>query len=307
MRSGRLLSVVVGACLVGAALSACSASSSAGTSATARISVVASTDVYGDIVSQIAGEAVDTTSIISDPNQDPHSYQANTKTQLELSKATIVVENGGGYDDFVDTMLSTGAQPRDSRQRGRPVRQAAPRRARTSTSTSGTTSRPSSPLAHTLIADSHRGRPGRRARRSPPTARSFITRVERAGGARGRDQGGGRRRRRRDHRTGSAVPARAHAGLVDKTPPAFSEAVEEGSDVSPRVLAQTLQLFSTHAVKLLVYNEQTSGTETEEVLAAAKAAGIAVVPVTETLPAGKDYLTWMAGNLDAVQEALGTP
>jgi zinc/manganese transport system substrate-binding protein len=70
------------------------------------------------------------------------------------------------------------------------------------------------------------------------------------------------------------------------------------------VLRDTLALFSTHAVKLLAYNEQATGPETQQVLAAAKKAGVTVVPVTETLPDGKDYLAWMTDNLDAVRAAL---
>ncbi len=93
-------------------------------------------------------------------------------------------------------------------------------------------------------------------------------------------------------------------GLVDKTPEKFSAAIEGGTDVSPLVLQETLALFSGHQVKLLAYNEQTSGPETERVLAAAKQAGIPVVPVTETLPKGKDYIGWMNANLDAVESAL---
>ena len=73
----------------------------------------------------------------------------------------------------------------------------------------------------------------------------------------------------------------------------------------PPCCRRPCDLFSDHAVTLLVYNEQTSGPETEQVLAAAKTAGIPVVPVTETLPAGKDYLSWMTGNLAAVKAALG--
>ena len=80
---------------------------SAASSANSDLSVVASTNVYGDIVRQIAGDKVTITSIISDPSADPHSYEANTRTQLELSKADVVIENGGGYDDFVDTMLKS--------------------------------------------------------------------------------------------------------------------------------------------------------------------------------------------------------
>ena len=57
-------------------------------------------------------------------------------------------------------------------------------------------------------------------------------------------------------------------------------------------------------MRALVYNEQTSGPETEQVLAAAQTAGVPVVPVTETLPEGEDYLAWMGANLDAVVAAL---
>ncbi|MFF5113614.1 metal ABC transporter substrate-binding protein [Streptosporangium sp. NPDC000509] len=73
----------------------------------APITVVASTNVYGDIVKQVGGDKGAVTSIISDPAQDPHSYEANTQNQLALSKAKVVVANGGGYDDFVDTMIKS--------------------------------------------------------------------------------------------------------------------------------------------------------------------------------------------------------
>src|SRR5690606_33940730 len=62
-------------------------------------------------------------------------------------------------------------------------------------------------------------------------------------------------------------------GLVDKTPPAFSQAIEEGTDVPVRVLQDTLNLFSERAVELLVYNEQTTGPQTERIRKAAEDAG----------------------------------
>jgi zinc/manganese transport system substrate-binding protein len=94
------------------------------------------------------------------------------------------------------------------------------------------------------------------------------------------------------------------SGLKNATPEAFSEAIEEGDDVSPRTLQETLALFTGKKVNALVYNEQTSGPQTEKVQQAAKAAAIPVVPVTETLPEGKDYLGWMTANVDALANAL---
>lgn len=112
--SRRLTALLGGACL--ALLTGCGRSSGSGSgasdaqtpAASSAIPVVASTNVYGDIVRRIGGAKVDVTSIIVDPDQDPHSYEASTQNQLALSKAKVVVENGGGYDDFVDRMLKSG-------------------------------------------------------------------------------------------------------------------------------------------------------------------------------------------------------
>src|SRR5688572_8039425 len=75
------------------------------------IAIVASSNVYGDIAARIGGDAVTITSIMSDPSADPHSYEANPQNLLALSKADIVIANGGGYDDFIDTMLGTADNP----------------------------------------------------------------------------------------------------------------------------------------------------------------------------------------------------
>ena len=91
-------------------------------------------------------------------------------------------------------------------------------------------------------------------------------------------------------------------GAVNKTPAEFSEAIEEGVDVSPVVLQETLALFTDKQVNALVYNAQTAGPETERVLQAAKENAIDVVPVTETLPEGKGYVSWMQSNLDSPRQ-----
>ena len=92
------------------------------------------------------------------------------------------------------------------------------------------------------------------------------------------------------------------SGFTNVTPDAFSEASAEGSDVPPSALRDTLALVSDGSTRLLVYNEQTTSPETEQVKAAAIAARVAVVPMTETLPNGYSYLEWMASNLAALEE-----
>jgi zinc/manganese transport system substrate-binding protein len=93
-------------------------------------------------------------------------------------------------------------------------------------------------------------------------------------------------------------------GAVNRTPAAFSKAVEEGDDVPVTVLRRTTALFSDHAVKALVYNAQTADPQTALLTKAAQDASVPVVPVTETLPAGKSYLQWMTDNLTAISGAL---
>src|SRR3712207_4919746 len=90
-------------------LSACGSDhpAAAGATSDGGVAVVASTNVYGSIVSAIGGDAVEVTSIISDPSADPHSYEASARTQLAVSEADLIVVNGGGYDDFVGTLISS--------------------------------------------------------------------------------------------------------------------------------------------------------------------------------------------------------
>lgn len=267
------------------------------------VSVVASTDVYGDIVTVIGGDAVRVTSIIDDPDKDPHEYEANAQTQLALSKAQLVVENGGGYDDFVDTMLGSSA--------GKPtlVNVAA---------LSGYDQEPAQgefnehlwydfptmkKLAEQLSTDLAAAAPARTAtfRANAATFTGALDKLEQDEAAIKAEHAG----------TGVAItePVPLYlldaAGLTNKTPPEFSEAIEEDTDVPPAVLQQTLDLFATKQVALLAYNSQTTGPQTEAVLDAATKNGVAVVPVTETLPAGETYLTWMQKNVDAVAAGVG--
>ncbi|WP_433077881.1 metal ABC transporter solute-binding protein, Zn/Mn family [Dactylosporangium sp. CA-052675] len=285
-------------------LTACG-SSPPGTPAAAppgsAVPVVASTNVYGDIAKQIAGDRAAVTSIISNPDADPHSYEANTRTQLELSKAEVVIENGGGYDDFVDTMLqSAGGSPKVIN-----VVDVSGRKAAGGEELNehvwydlATVRQLADRLAAALGEADPAGAPTFTA-----NAAAFKQKVEQL--------------QAREAAIKAAHPGAGVAitepvplymlqacGLVNKTPDEFSEAIEEGTDVPADVLRETLDLFAHKDVALLAYNEQTSGPQTRKVLDAARAAGVAVVPVTETLPAGKDYLTWMGDNLTAIETAL---
>lgn len=282
------------------ALSGCASTSAA---ADGKLRIVASTDVYGDIAKSIGGGAVHVTSIISDPSQDPHSYEGDAQVQLSLSQADVVIENGGGYDDFVATLLA-GAHNDDA-----VVLNAA--------KISGFDLHPASgefnehlwydlptvtKVADRIAATYSRLAP-KDADKFAKNAKAFDAQLlvlENEEAAIKASANG----------AGAAItePVPLYmlsaSGIVNKTPDAFSEAIENGTDVSPAVLQQTLALFSQRAVKLLAYNEQTTGPETVAVLKAAKSAGVAIVPVTETLPANTHYIAWMTDNLGAIRAAV---
>jgi len=291
---------------VGLALGLAGCSSGDGTATDGgdgTVAVVTSTNVYGDIASRVGGDLVSVTSIVDDPAADPHSFEPSAHTQLLLSKAALVVENGGGYDDFVDTMLDAVSTD--------PV-------VVNAVDVSGKTAAAGEELNEHVwydfgsmakvadaIADELATIDPDHAATYTKNAASFGTDIDTlvAGSDAIKAAHGGE---------GVAITEPVplylleNAGLVDKTPEAFSEAIEEETDVPPTVLRETLALFTDHAVSALVYNEQTTGSQTELVLAAAKKSGTPVVPVTETMPEGTDYVSWMTANLDAVSSALAS-
>jgi zinc/manganese transport system substrate-binding protein len=279
-----------------------SPTSASAASGAGQVMVLASTNVYGDIVKTIGGPAVAVSSIIDSPDKDPHEYEADARTQLALSKAQLVIENGGGYDDFVDTMLKSAPN--------KPT-------VINVADVSGLDQHPADgefnehlwydfptveKLAAQLVTDLSAAAPGQAATFAS-NAKAFTAQLDQL-----QREEAAIKAKHAGEGVAITEPVPLYlleaAGLVNKTPEAFSEAIEEDTDVSPAVLEETENLFDTKQVKLLAYNQQTTGPQTEAVLAAAKRNNIPVVPVTETLPTDQTYLLWMQANLRGVSAAL---
>ena len=306
--TARHVTAAAGALSVALLCAACGSSTSGdspgggGGSSTRPLSVVASTNVWGDVAQAVGGEDVTVSSIISDPSQDPHSFEANTKTLLMVSKAQVVIENGGGYDDFMGRMTkSSGSEATVIN----------------AVDVSGKEAPADGELNEHVwydfatvekVVDVIATRLGR-AR--PEDAQAFTRRADALSSKIDAlvDEESSIKRQFAGKTIGITEPVPLYlteaCGLVNTTPEEFSEAVEEGDDVSPAVLKRTLDQYTTGKVDALVYNAQTSGPVTEKVEAAAKRNGTGVVPVTETLPEGLDYVSWMGQNLDHLRAALG--
>jgi zinc/manganese transport system substrate-binding protein len=267
----------------------------------AGVQVVASTNVYGDLVSTIGGSAVNVTSIIDDPSKDPHEYEASARTQLAVSKADLVVRNGGGYDDFIDTLV-------DAANDEVPIIDAV--------ELSGLDADATDFNEHVwydyrTMAELVDAIADELGALDPQNAEQFA---QRAAELRGGIDGLAARAAELSPRfagTGVAITEPVPLfllealGLVNRTPPAFSEAVEDDTDVPAAVMRETLELFSSRSVALLVYNPQTGGPQTDEVLAAADDVDVAAVAADELLPAGGDYVGWQGSLIDDIESALG--
>jgi zinc/manganese transport system substrate-binding protein len=300
-------------------LSGCSAPASDTANEPTGIRVVSSTNVYGDIASAIGGEYVDVTSIITSVAQDPHSYEASAQDQLAISKADLVIENGGGYDPFIDTLVDAagaedlemvnvvdlsghapveeehGVEEEHAEGDGHGHVEGLNEHVWYDLATADTLA---STLAHVFSQLDEEN--------AAAFAENYTTFSEDLGKLAASTEA------LKAESTGAGVaitePVPLYlleaSGLVNVTPEDFSAAIEEGTDVSPASLRDTLALLATGNVALLAYNEQTSSPETEQVRAAAEKNSVPVVSFAETLPDGESYVSWMTENIAAISDAL---
>ena len=304
--------------LLALALTGCSGQQPQSNDGDGDISIVASTNVYGDIAESVAGDSAQVTSFITDAAQDPHEYEASAQDRLALDKADVVVKNGGGYDPFIDALLESGdAKPAvlDAVE----ISGRAPHDDEEESDEHADEDEHAhiegfnehvwydfgamAKVAEALGDELSELDPGH-AKEYAANVAAFEKNVEEL------KQAAQKLKASADGR-GVAItePVPVYlleaVGLVNHTPEAFSEAVEEGADVPPRVLKETLDLFGgSEDIAVLAYNAQTSDGTTEQIRAAAEAADVPVVEFTETLPQGKSYLAWQQDNLDHLAKAL---
>ena len=264
------------------------------------LAVVASTNVYGDIARQIGGSHVHVTSILTSPNADPHLFGPATANGLAVAEAKVVIQNGAGYDAFM-TKLENAAP-------------SSKRRVLT--------------IADALGVHGHDANPHLwyDVPKLPAIARAIATVLSEADPPHAAAYAHGATRFvsslvpldrevaaiRRVH-TGDPVsytePVPGYllsaAGLRNLSPGDFTRAIENGSEPPPQAVAAMSDLLSHGTVKVLLYNSQASSPITARMRDAARAAGVPVVGVTETLPARRTFQQWQLDQTRALARALG--
>jgi len=262
------------------------------------VNVVAAENFYGDLVKQLGGPAVKVTSIISDPNADPHEYESSSGNAKAIAAARLVIVNGAGYDSFMDKLLA-----------------ASPNRERKVVNAAGILGKKDGDNPHVWydvsgmqqVADQitqalqelDPAGSDAYAMRNQRFKASLQPLLDRMGAIRAKYAG--------THLT-QTEPVFGYMGdalglTIDDGE--FQHAIEEGNDPSPQAVAAINQEISTRSVRALLYNSQTTNPTTTNLKNLAKQNNVPIVGVSETEPPNETYQGWMLSQLSALQTALG--
>jgi zinc/manganese transport system substrate-binding protein len=297
---------VVAVAAAAVALTACSTSprGSAAGGATpgggSVIQVAASINAWGSIVSQLGGSHVTATSIITNPDTDPHDYEPTPADGRTIASSKLFIENGVGYDTWADKAVA--ASP-DSSRLVINVGQL------TGTPAGGNPHRWYSPsdvakVADTITAD---------LTKLDPADAAYFTAQRKSFEDNGLAQYHQLISDIKAKYAGTPVgasesiftPLADALGLNLVTPAGFLKAISEGTDPSAADKATIDAQISSKQIKVYVFNSQNSTPDVSAQVAAAKKQGIPVSAVTETLsPAGATFQSWQTTQLRALESAL---
>jgi len=305
-RSGVLaVALPLAAALMASACSSASSSSAAGGASGAAASVTKITAIgaeneYADVIAQVGGKYVQASSIMSDPNTDPHTFEASPAVAREITAAKLIVQNGVGYDDWASTIEN--ADPSDGRKvinvqqlLGLPD----------STPNPHLWYKPSTmPVVANAIATDLAQIDPAHASYYKANAASFTASLSAWNSAIASFKSA---------HPGTPVattePVADYmlqaAGADNLTPWAFQADIMNGTDPSPQDVAIENSLFTQHKVRVFLYNQQVTDSLTESFIKLADENGIPVIGVYETMPTpGFDYQSWMLAEVNALNKAV---
>ncbi len=283
-----------------AALALAGCGSSSASSSSSKITAVGAENEYANVIEQIGGRYVSASAIESNPNTDPHTFEASPSVAEAVSGAKLLIENGVGYDTYMEKIES--ASPSSSRKvinvqhlLGLPD----------STANPHLWYRPETmpAVARALVSDlsalepAHAAYFQENARRFEESLKPWYSAIARFKAAYPNTP------------VATTEPVGDYmleaAGTKNMTPFTLQAAIMNGTDPAPQNVTLQNALFSGHQVKVFVYNQQVTDSLTESFKAAASSAGVPVVGVYETMPTpGYDYQSWMLAEVRALEAAV---
>lgn len=294
----RIIKLVPAGVVVGALLAACGAP--AGGSAGTPLQVIAGENFWGSIAAQLGGPRVSVTSIVTNPNTDPHEYESSATDARAFATADYVILNGAGYDDWGQKLLS--GNPNQSRK----VLTVANLLNKKAGDNPHFWYNPDwvDQVADRITADYQ----------ALDSADSAYFAQQREAFAQVlkpyHDAIGQIRSTFKGVRVGSTesifVYLAQAVGVSLISPPEFMNAISEGTDPPAQSVAEFQNQVSHHEVKLLVYNTQASTPITDNLKQMAIKSDIPVVGISETIePATASFQDWQTKQLNALRAALG--
>lgn len=268
--------------------------------ATAAVPVVAAENFYGDVARQIGGDAVSVVSILSNPDQDPHEFEASPETAKALSAAKLVIQNGIDYDPWMTKLLGA------SKAGGRRVIVVADLMRRhdgdnphlwydpaTMPAVAGAIAAELKSLDPIHAEDFARRLAAFNASMAPIAAKIATLRERHAGAA--------------VTATEPVFGEMAKALGLKMRDEKFQIAIMNDTEPAAGDVAAFENGLRGHAARVLFYNVQATGGISQRMRDIAGQAGIPVVGVSETEPQGVTYQDWMSNTLNAVGKALAAP
>jgi len=260
---------------------------------------VAAENFYGDIAGQIAGAQAQITSIMSDPNIDPHEYESNVDNAKSVADANLVIENGSGYDTWMDKLLSASPNPSRIVITGYDVALVhLPENEHVWYNVDNTEA-----IAKAIRDALVKLDPAHTAdfNANFTTFAQSLTQI--------RDKMAEIKANYQGTPVGLTETVYLYQALPmgsRSLPPfAFQKAIAEGNDPPVDAALAAEAQVTGKKMKALIYNAQTVNKITTKLLNEAKAEGIPVVPVTETMPPGMHYQSWMLDQLNQLERAFG--
>lgn len=261
------------------------------------LSIVAAENVYGDVTQQLAGGRVTVRSIMSNPDQDPHLFEASPSVARLLSDADIVIYNGAGYDPWVTKLLSASHAPNCTIIVVAQLVRKVPGDNPHLWYDPATMPVFAKALAATLEQrdPAHHAEYDESLHRFLDTLQSVQVKIQ-------------------------AIRAKFAGAPVTATEPVFGYmaaalglrifderfqiAVMNGAEPRASEIATMEDGLRSHRVHLLLFNSQANDPAAQRMVGIARRSHVPVVGVTETEPPGRTYQQWMADQLDAVERAL---
>jgi len=282
------------------AVSGCAASAHGAQAGQAVINAVGAENEYANVLSQIGGKYVHVSAILDNPNTDPHTFEASPQVASEVSSAQLVVQNGLGYDSWVNRIES--ASPSSTRKvitvqhlLGLPDSTPNPHL--------WYDPRTMPIVARAMATDLSKLQPAHRAYFAANLARfdasltSWLDAIAQF---------------KATHRGVTAATTEPVAdylltamGIRNLTPFVFQSVIMNGNEPAPQDIALENGLLSGHKVRFFAYNQQVVSALTGSIRQNAVKAGVPVVAVYETMPTpGYDYQSWMLAEVHAIEKAV---